>query len=200
MRGRPGSRRSMRWLRLDGNPVRRTVDRFEAAIRIALATAFVFVAPPIAVHVGHHIEATGLRAQQQQTGRHRVTATLLRDAPPPSGRLGMAATRPLVQARWTAPDGSFRTGDVHAPWGQGAGSTMTIWIDDTGRSADPPLRRSQLVSRGITASVLTFAALASTVLVTGQVIRLLLDRLRMAGWEAGWSVVEPQWTGRRPRR
>jgi hypothetical protein len=34
----------------------------------------------------------------------------------------------------------------------------------------------------------------------GQVVRLLLDRNRMAGWEAGWSIVEPRWTGRRPGR
>jgi hypothetical protein len=198
MRGRPRSRRSVRWLGLDGNPIRRTVDRFEAVIRIALAAAFLFIAPSVAVRVGHHIEPAGLRAQQ--TVRHRVTATLLRDAPLPAGRLGMAATRPLVQARWTAPDGSSRTGDIHAPWGQGTGSTTTIWIDDTGRSTEPPLRHSQLVSQGVTAAVLTVAALASTVLVISQVIRLLLDRLRMAGWEAGWSIVEPRWTGRWPHR
>jgi hypothetical protein len=68
------------------------------------------------------------------------------------------------------------------------------------RSTDPPLRRSQLVGQGITAAVLTVAALASAVLVISQVIRLLLDRLRMAGWEADWSIVEPRWTGRWPRR
>jgi hypothetical protein len=180
--------------------MRRTVDRLEAAVRIALMTAFLFTAPPVAIRVGHHVEAAGLHAQGQQTVRHRVTAILLRDAPPAAGRLSMAATRPLVEARWTAPDGSSRTGGIHAPWGQGMGSTTTIWIDDTGRSTAPPLSHSQLVSQGISAAVLTVAALASTVLVTSQVIRLLLDRLRMAGWEADWSIVEPRWTGRRPHR
>jgi hypothetical protein len=57
-----------------------------------------------------------------------------------------------------------------------------------------------VVSQGITAAVLTLAALASTVLVISHVIRLLLDRLRMAGWEADWSIVEPRWTGRWPHR
>jgi hypothetical protein len=193
-------RRSVRLLGLDGNPMRRTVDRFETAVRIALLTAFLVVAPPIAAHVAHHAEAAGLRAEHEQAPRHRVTATLLRDAPPPVGHFNTTATEPLVKARWTMPDGTLRTGDIRSPWNQDSGSTVAIWTDDAGLPVDPPLSHSDLVGQAVTAATMALAILAIAVLVIHQIARRILDRRRMADWEADWSAIEPQWTGRRPHR
>jgi hypothetical protein len=189
--------RSVRWLGLDGNPMRRTVDRLEAAIRIALLMAFLAAAPPIAARVAHHVAAARPHTGSRQTSRRPVTAVLLQDAPPPAGRFGTGSMKPLAEARWTAPDGAPRTGGIRTPWGQHAGSTVTIWTDDTGRSVDPPTGHSQLLIQATGAAALALAVLALGVVVIHQVVRHILDRRRMARWEADWSAVEPQWTGRR---
>jgi hypothetical protein len=199
--GRSRWRRSVRWLGLDRNPLRRPVDRVEAGIRMGLVAAFLLIAPPISAGASGHVKTAGLRAEHDQAARHRAVATLLQDAPPLIGRFGMTATKALVDARWTTPSGSPRTGSIRVPWGRKAGSATTIWIDDTGRAADPPLRRSRLAGQEVMAVTLTLIVLAAGALMIGQVVvRPILDRLRMARWEADWSAVEPQWTGRRRQR
>lgn len=197
MLNRPRWKHGIRRLGLEHNPLRRTVDRVETAVRLGLVAAFVFIAPPVAVGVAHHAKALRLHAENTQTVRHRVIATLLRDAPPPVGRFGVSVTKALVEARWNAPDGSPRTGVVHASWGHKANSTATIWVDDSGRQVDPPLRRSQLVREEFVAAALTLAVLAFGALIVAHVVQQVLDRRRMARWDAAWSAAEPLWTGRR---
>jgi hypothetical protein len=187
----------MRWLGLDGNPMRRAVDRIEAAVKVALLTAFLAAGPPLAAHIAHHVEIAGLHAQHRQAPRHTVLATLLANTPPPPGHASTETDRPLVKALWMAPDGAPRTGDIRASWEQQAGSTVTIWIDHTGRLTDPPLRHSQIVTQGRIAATLALAASALAALIIHGLVRHVLDRRRMTGWETSWSAVEPQWTGRR---
>jgi hypothetical protein len=64
-------RRSVRWLGLDRNPMRRPVDRIETAIRMGLVAALVLIAPPIAAGVGNHVKTAGLRAEHDQAPRRR---------------------------------------------------------------------------------------------------------------------------------
>ena len=50
-------------------------------------------------------------------------------------------------AQWRAPDGQLRTGPVCAPSGVAVGSTVTVWVDQVGDLADPPLRQSEIAGR-----------------------------------------------------
>ena len=123
-----------RW-RPDSNPLRRTADRVEAAVMILLIATFLTGAPLAALTAGQAAAASGLRAQHAQAGWHRVTAVLLRKAPSSVNPMFEVALQPLVPARWTAPDGTSRTGEVHAPANAVAGSTVPVWIDRSGRRA-----------------------------------------------------------------
>ena len=94
-----------RW-RPDSNPLRRTADRVEAAVMVLLIATFLTGAPLAALTAGQAAAASGLRAQHAQAGWHRVTAVLLRKAPSSVNPMFEVALRPLVPARWTAPDGA----------------------------------------------------------------------------------------------
>jgi hypothetical protein len=102
-----------------------------------------------------------------------------------------------LRVRWQTPSGSSRTGQVTSARHAVAGSTVTVWIDASGRLTHPPLTRAESADRAIGAAVATPAALALLLCVAGRVGSLLLDRHRLARWEADWLVVEPQWTKKR---
>ena len=107
------------WLRAwwpDGNPLRRTSDRVEAAIIAAALLLFLAGAPLLAVFAWHWADAAALRVQQRQySSWHQVSAVLLATARPVVDIGYGGVTGSEVRARWTAPDGAVRTGQVPAP-------------------------------------------------------------------------------------
>lgn len=72
-----------------------------------------------------------------------------------------------------------------------------VWTGEAGRLTGPPLSHAGVVEHVVDAVVAAPAALALLLLTAGWVTARVLDRRRLAGWEADWRVVEPQWTGRR---
>ena len=52
-----------------------------------------------------------------------------------------------ANARWKAPDGQVRTGQVFVPAGTPAGSTVMVWANQAGQLTDPPLQHSQVTGR-----------------------------------------------------
>ena len=103
----------------------------------------------------HWADAAALRVQQrQQSTWHEVSAVLLANGRPvvDIGYGGVAGSE--VPARWTAPDGSARTGDVPAPVSARAGRTVRIWVDHTGALTGPPLRAEQAAGQAMLTSVL----------------------------------------------
>jgi hypothetical protein len=182
-----------RW-RPDSNPLRRTADRVEAAVMVLLIATFLTGAPLAALTAGQAAAASGLRAQHAQAGWHRVTAVLLRQAPSSVNPMFEVALQPLVPARWTAPDGTSRTGEVHAPANAVAGSTVPVWIDRSGRPVASPLQRSDVVDGIVLAASLAAGAVAVVLAVLGFLVRWVLDRRRLAAWDARWAVTGPHWT------
>jgi hypothetical protein len=127
----------LRGLWPDRNPLRRAVDRVEAVLMAGLVAAFLIGAPLVAVAAGQWSYAVGLRVERaQQSAWHQVPAVLLADAP----SRGYAGYTPQVRARWTARNGTQRSGDVDAPAGARAGRTVLVWADASGRLTGPPLR------------------------------------------------------------
>jgi len=102
-----------------------------------------------------------------------------------------------LSVRWTTPDGLSRTGEITAAGHAVVGSAVMVWIDETGRLTRPPLSRADVVKHVIGVAVAAPASLALLLGVVGWVTSRVLDRRRLADWEADWSVVEPKWTGRR---
>jgi hypothetical protein len=184
-----------RW-RPDSNPLRRTADRVEAAVMVLLIATFLCGAPLAAFTAGQAAAVNGLRAQRAQAGWHRVTAVLLRKAPASVNPMFEVALQPLVPARWTAPDGTSRTGEVHAPANAVAGSTVPVWIDRSGRPVSSLVQPSDVVDGIVLAASLAAGAVAVALAVLGFLARWALDRRRLAAWDARWAVTGPQWTDR----
>jgi hypothetical protein len=197
-------RRRMRWGRLmrraglDANPLRRSSDRTEAWIRLSIVVVFLIAGPLAAISVGHWASTSGAAAARAQAAaEHRIQAVLLSNAPAASSYpVAGSSVAVWVRARWTAPDGASRTGDVQATAGARAGDTVTVYSDASGTLAGPPIGPAQILSRVITFVAVTFAALAILVLSALWLTRRALDRRRLAAWERGWTAVEPQWTRR----
>ncbi|HEY7432318.1 MAG TPA: hypothetical protein VH641_16460 [Streptosporangiaceae bacterium] len=189
--------RALRRIGLDRNPMRRGTDRIEAIARAGLLAAFLVAAPVVTAYLSHEIYVCGLRtARAQAAAWHRVPAVVL-TAEPVAARWLPAQPPTRYSVRWATPDGSSRTGEIIRAADTTAGGTLTVWIDDTGRLTHPPLSRADVTGQVIQAAVAVPVVLALLLAAAGGVVSLILDRHRLARWEADWSAVEPQWTGRR---
>jgi hypothetical protein len=199
-----------RWLAarlgLDGNSLRRRADRIAAIATVGLLVAFLVAAPIAAVFAGHWAYRSSMSQQRDQRSWRAVTAVLLQKAPVDPGSLDVSGS-PAV-ARWTPPGGHHaREGVISVPAGTPAGSRVRIWLDASGQWAGPPLGRQAVVVRVVMAVVGTTLVLATGLAAIASVGQWLLDRRRLAGWEADWNEVGPQWAkefrargeSRRPR-
>ena len=185
-----------RKLGLDRNPLRRSADRAEAWIRIALVLAFLIGAPLAAWGAGSWAKSVApTAAHLQLAGEHRVPATLLRSVPGDSDQW-FTVRFAWVKARFTVPGGPVRTDFVQAPVGSRAGSTVPVWLDRSGRSTAPPLPPSQVRGWVLMMTVLAPAALALLLLAMMGILGHILDRRRVASWGQAWSAIGPQWTRR----
>lgn len=193
-----GPARLLRRWRPDHNPLRRRWDRAETAVLGALLAVFLAGAP-FAAHAagGWAYAAAAAQARAQQATRHHVQATLLAAVTSWSADAAGAGGFPEASARWRAPDGQLRTGQVFVPAGGAAGSTVAIWVTPSGQQIDPPLQPGQVAGRAELAAALAVAALAVMALIAGALARRALDARRMAGWDADWLVTGPQWSPRR---
>jgi hypothetical protein len=191
--GAAGAGRAVRGLWPDRNPLRRTLDRVEAAIVAGLAIAFLAGAPVAAVTAAHVAAATGARTTQAQRSWHRLPAVLLADVPSSGyGRYG-----PVARASWAAPGGRARTGTVSAPPGARAGSTVLVWADGSGQLAKAPLQLSQVNDQVVLAAVAAVVTLGYLLPCLGLLACGVLGQRRLAAWDADWQATEPQWTRRR---
>jgi hypothetical protein len=186
--------RLLRGRRLDRNALRRGSDWAETVV-LGLLLAVFLAGAPFAVHVaGSLTYATSTReAQAQQASLHQVPATLLQAALP----LSLIGSGSEANARWKAPDGHVCTGQVFLPADAPAGSTVTVWVNQTGQLTDPPLQHSQVTGRIYLSEALAVAALAVALITVGAVARWALDRRRLAAWDAEWLSAGPR---RSPRR
>ncbi len=191
------------WLRrragLDSNPLRRASDRAEAWIRLSLAVIFLIAAPLAAISVGNWSRASAASAARAQAAaEYQVRAVLLSGTRPATADPATDSLRPArARARWTAPDGRVRTGEVPVAAGTRAGSAVTVWTDAAGALTDPPAAQAQILGRVVSFVVVSLAALAVLLLTGLWITRRMLDHRRLASWQAEWTAVEPQWTRRR---
>jgi len=189
--------RFVRGRRPDRNPLRRACDRAETAVLALLVIAFIAAAPFIALASGGWELARAHQAQlSQEASWRQVPARVLKVTSGVQGSSGYATLAARAQARWTAPDDRVVTGEIPVPPGTAAGTTVRLWATNDGQPTEPPLQDSQVCGSAYfagTFSVLTFGALLA---ITGLLARWVLDRRRMAAWEAEWRATEPRWTTR----
>jgi hypothetical protein len=188
--------RLLRGWRLDRNPLRRGSDRAETVVLGALLAVFLAVSPFAAHSAGNWGYASAARAAQaQQASLHQVTATL----PQPEPVLSIYGPESgfVVQARWRAPDGRIRSGQLSVTADVAAGHTTRIWVDRAGRLTGPPLTRDQLSGRAELAAGGAAGGLAAVLIMVAWLARRSLDRRRLAAWDADWMANGPRWSPRR---
>jgi NADH:ubiquinone oxidoreductase subunit 3 (subunit A) len=197
----PATRRAhcARRLGFDRNPLRRRTDRIEAAIRLATMILLLVAVPLAAIAVGRQADLLALRqAHAQRAAEHEVTAVLLRRAqatgvPDPYTSIQMT----FVLARWQPASGPPRSGQVLAPAGAPAGSTVTVWIDASGAITSPPPDH-RVIAGDVTIAATVTSMVAILLLLESNVLaRRVLDRKRLSAWDADWRATGPLWSGRR---
>ena len=191
--------RGARWLGCDRNPLRRNVDRAETAVRLTVVVLILTVVPAVAVLAGRWADQSALaQARAQSASTHSVPAVLLQPAPTigaPDPYAGAEVA--WVPARWMAPAGPMRTGDVLAPVGARKGSTVQTWVDDSGNFTDPPPGHTQIVGNVFIAVMLAGLSLLALLLGAEALSHQLLERRRLKAWDEQWRAVAPRWTGHR---
>ena len=180
-----------RHLALDHNPLRRHIDRLETCITAGLLAAFLAGAPLAAVAAGSWAHAAGLSEQRGQRSWHQVPVLLLQAAPRQAAfRHWSPPAR--VRASWTPPGRRVRIREVWVPAGSRAGSRVPVWTGRSGPVAGVPLTPDEIKARMIAAGILAPAGLAVVMLALVWTLRRLLDRRRLAAWEAAWTSTGPQ--------
>lgn len=189
--------RVLRGLRPDRNPLRRTCDRVETYLFAGLFAALAAVAPFAAQAASHAAYAGALRAQHAQLAtEHLVRAELTELAADVDTGYTLAGYVP-AEATWTSVTGLRQAGEVMAPMGSRKGSTISVWADAAGDLVSPPLLSSQVAGQGEMGAFGAIAGLAACYLCAAAVVRLMLNRRRMAAWDAAWAVTARAWN-RRP--
>jgi hypothetical protein len=187
--------RIMRGRRFDRNPLRRVTDRIETVVVTVIVVAFLAGAPLAALVAGGWAHAAAQRAEfGQQATRREVSATLL---PGPSSRATNNSDMVTWAdaARWVAPDGRTATADLPiAVETRGLPATMPVWSTLNGQLVPPPLNGVQVTWLTALAAALSFITAAVILFLSGLTARLLLNRHRMAAWDADWRTTGPRWS------
>lgn len=190
--------RYARRLGLDGNPLRRPVDKIDAWLRLAVLILILTAVPVTATIAGRttgHLFSR--QAQAQQAADHLVDAVLTQNAPATSIDPYVAVPDTWVTARWRARDGTARSGHVLAPIGSFAGDVVPVWVSASGAAADPPARHADVVVEVAVTVLLTCMILTGLLLGAQAVAHHFLDRRRYRSWDAEWRSIGPIWTGYR---
>jgi len=182
-----------RRLGFDHNPLRRASDMIEAWLLPGAVAAFLILGPLLAGVTGLRVHADNVAAQRAEHSWHEVPAVLLQAAPGPlMSDNGTNSWLVWTPARWTA-DGRAHVGSIPAPAGTSAGVTVPVWFDRAG-NVRVPLTAAGARDRIMIAGALALAVLAAFLAGLALLGRRVLDRRRLAGWEAAWLSVGPQWS------
>lgn len=178
----------------DRNPLRRRIDRIETLIAVVLVVVFAAVSPASALAAGRsaYQAGVGVARDAEHAGWRQVSAVLVKDAYYPAGVARGLLTIAEAPARWIAPDGTRRSGEIAAPPGANAGSTVTTWVDAAGRPVTPPLTGTQITEQGVAAGVAAGVGVAVVLLSAWLLARRWLDRRRHAAWDAAWRAIAPR--------
>ena len=183
-----------RRLGFDHNPLRRRLDVIDGWLLPTVIAAFITLGPLLAGGIGLWMHADNAAAQRAQRSWHEVRAVLLQPVPGPA-MSGNGSNSWLVwaPARWTA-DGRTQTGNVPAPAGTSKDAVVPVWLNRAGHVQVPPLSAGAARDRIVVAALFALASLAVLLTILAALARWLIDRRRLAGWEAAWRSVGPRWS------
>jgi len=184
--------RAVRGARPDRNPLRRRTDHLETCLLAGLFVAAAAGAPFAAQAAGHAWHADATRTQQAQlAARHEVTAVLAQSAGP-IGEYTLSSQVPTL-ASWKSAGGTLRAGDVPALPGSPSGTVVNVWTNANGYLVSPPLTVTQVADQANAARVAAVGGIIVGYMASTLAIRQLLNRRRMAAWDADWLATARVW-------
>jgi len=190
--------RTFRGRQLDRNPLRRPSDRAETLIGIWLFVAFAVIAPFAARAASASAYAAAQRSRAVALATLRQTsAVTLRAAPAAANSPYALVTDAWVIARWVTPHGQLKTGRIQVHDGTPKGRTERIWVTASGDLASPPLPLSEFTRLTNLAGFGAVLGIFIVFAITGGAARHVLNRRRMAAWDAEWATTEPRWNRQR---
>jgi len=175
------------------SPLLRGSDRVERAARVAGLLVFLLTLP-LAAWLGARSHALGQQVIRVQLATRQPTVAMLTNGAPAASLVapgGAATPAGLVPARWSAPDGTRRSGYLRVAAGTPAGAGVPIWVDRSGRVVNPPRTSGQVARSAVGTGIRTAAAGALLPLLSLAVLRRRLDRSRMRAWDTEWAAVAP---------
>lgn len=192
------TRRLVRRLGLTRNPLYRAIDRIDGAFRLFVAVLFVAI---VGASVGVGLTAfsqTSSAAARARQQLHRVTVVLAEDAPTGSSDASLRTNppRPGVQARWTLPDGSVRTGAVFTPAIARAGDSVSVWMNSYDDPVRPPVSRNDLMLRAALRALVVLSMGSLVLWAAYGLTQRQLTRRRDAHWTKEWLMVSGGWRDR----
>ncbi len=183
-------------LGLDANPLRRRTDKIATFLAAQLLLVFLVGAPLLAITAYGWAGRVGAAEQRAERSWREVPAVLLKSVPAPNSLASGLFGYSWVPARWVAPNGQDRSGNIAVDVGMAAGRTVPIWVDAAGRPTDAPLTHRAVQARAATVAAVATLALVIVLSFLAWAGRTLLDRRRLADWELAWAIVGPKWTRR----
>jgi hypothetical protein len=188
--------RLARRLGLDRNPLRRRTDKIGACLAVLLLAVFLIGAPLLSVAAAGWATRAAASGQRAERSWRQVSAVLM----PPSSAQGTSAGGlsgySWVPARWAAPDGRARTGEIPVSNALTADHTVRLWVDTVGSPTGPPVNNRSVVADEAGAGIVATVTLGIVLLCLALAGRWVLGRRRLADWEAAWAAIGPQWTKR----
>ena len=188
MRGKPVRRRW--WWRRRSNPLLRRDDVVEAWIVLVVWVVVAVGGTVTGLLTAHAADEVFAR---QRAERRPVRAVLLSDLSKATSTARPSDEKAVAKVRWTAPDGSARTGRTLVDAGLRPGTRLVVWQDPRGTLVTAPPNSTKA---GVEAGVLgALAGLAVTgaVHAVGALARWRLDRRRIDAWGREWDLVGSQW-------
>ncbi|SFF99093.1 Rv1733c family protein [Streptomyces mirabilis] len=173
------------------NPLRRHDDILEAWIVLVVWTVVALGGILIGAVTAH---ATEESLGQPRHERHSVHAVLLESTTTavPTGE-GTAYGPVRAGVRWTASDGSLRTGRTLVEAGHKAGSKVVVWLNGKGQLTTEPTSAPAAAAEAVMFGAAAALAFGGLVLAAGRVAQRRLDQRRYELWDQEWDRVGPRW-------
>ncbi|MFI9052147.1 hypothetical protein [Streptomyces sp. NPDC053427] len=178
--------------RLRRGPLRRGSDVAEAWLVLATALLMAVAAPAAGVAAANAVAGA---ADRQSQDRHGVAAVLTENPPArigadPTGGIG---GRMHTTVRWTAADGTSRTGETTVPAGLRAGDRTTAWLDGRGALLRDPVSPGEATVESIASGTVAASGTCLLLFAAERAGGALLTRRRYALWEREWAAGDAQW-------
>jgi hypothetical protein len=139
-------------------------------------------------------------AARDRPHRHRIEAVTLAAPAAPAyiaPDIDGGSDSAPAPAVWYYPGSVRHTGTIPVPVSASAGERTAIWVDDVGRTAEPPRTQGEVTGSAALAGVGTLLGGAAALTLLSSAASRLRDRRALRAWTADWARTEPVWSGRR---